>query len=95
MCVVPQVFQFPNLIELCVAHYSNETRFVVTQNSSQIFITTTSEEIIKMLGLHSTNFPEINTVPLSEETLVQKFTSLSPQEQFSFVHSIQKPESLL
>ena len=48
-----------------------------------------------MLGLHSTNFSEKNTVPLLEETLVQNFTSLSPQEQFSFAHGIQKPESLL
>ena len=32
---------------------------------------------------------------MSEETLIQKFTSLSSQEQFSFFHSIQKLEDLL
>ena len=48
-----------------------------------------------MLGLNSTNFLENNIAPLLEETLVQKFTSLSSQEQFSFVHSIQNLEYLL
>ena len=48
-----------------------------------------------MLGLNSTNFQENNVVPLYEETLVQNFTSLSSQEQFSFVHKIQKLEDLL
>ena len=47
-----------------------------------------------MLGLNSTNFPEKNVVPLFEETSIQKVTSLSSQEQFSFDHSIQKPEDL-
>ena len=32
---------------------------------------------------------------LSEETLIKKFTSLSSQKQFSFVHCLQKPEHLL
>lgn len=48
-----------------------------------------------MLGLNSTNFPENNFVPLFEETLVQKFTSLSSQKQLSFVHGIQKTGELL
>ena len=95
MYVIPQYFYFPELIEGFFVHYSNETRDVVTHNFSQIFITITSEEIITMLGLHSTNFLEKNNVPLSEETLVHNFTSLSPQEQFSCVHGIQKQESLL
>ena len=64
-CVVPKVFHFLGLIKWCVTHYSNETRSVVTHNSSQIFITNTSEEIINMLGLHSTNFSKKNIVPLS------------------------------
>jgi hypothetical protein len=68
---------------------------IVIQISSQIFITITTEEITKMLGLNSTNFLENNTAPLSEETLVQKFTSLSSQEQFSFVNNIQRLEHLL
>lgn len=47
-----------------------------------------------MLGLVSTNFTENNTVPLVEETLIQKFANLTPQEQLSLVHSLQKPENL-
>ena len=70
LCVVPQVFHFHELIEWCVSHYSNEIRSIVIQNSSQIFITITPEEIIKMLGLHPTMFPEKNIVPMLEETLV-------------------------
>lgn len=30
LCVVPQVFHFPEIIKWCVSHYSNETRSVVT-----------------------------------------------------------------
>ena len=48
-----------------------------------------------MLGLHSTNFPSQNTITLSEDVLVQKFTSLSPQHQLSFVQGIQGPEYIL
>ena len=48
-----------------------------------------------MLGLHSTNFPSQNTITLSEDVLVQKFTSLSPQHQLSFVQGIQRPEYIL
>lgn len=95
LCIVPQVFHFRELIEWYVVHYSNETKSIVNYKSSQIFITISSKEVIKMLGLHSTSFQEQNTVTLSEETLVQKFTSLSPQDQFTFVHSIQKPKILL
>ena len=48
-----------------------------------------------MLGIDMTNFSENNTFTLTEETLVQKFTNLSPQEHVSFIHSLQKPEHLL
>lgn len=59
---------------------------------SQLFIIVSREEIIKMLGLHTTNFPEQNIVTLTEEILVQKFTSLTPQLQLSFVQGIQRPK---
>ena len=65
------VVHFPELIDWCVAHYLTQTRCVVTQISSQIFITITTEEIINMLGLNSTNFLENNVVPLSKETFFQ------------------------
>jgi len=48
-----------------------------------------------MLGLNCTNFLENNIVPFLEETLFQKFTSLSSQGQFSFFHGIQNPKHLL
>ena len=48
-----------------------------------------------MLGLDSTNFSEKNTFPLTEETLVQKFSNISPQEHISFIHTLQKHENLL
>lgn len=95
LCIFPQVFHFPELIEWCIVHYLNKTRSIVTQKSSQIFITISSKEVIKMLGLYSTSFLEQNTLTLSKETLVQKFTFLSSQDQFTFVHNIQQLESLL
>lgn len=48
-----------------------------------------------MMGLHSTNFPSMNTITLSEDVLVQKFTSLSPQQHISFIQGIQRPEYIL
>ena len=45
-----------------------------------------------MFGLHITTFPEKNVITLSEDILVQKFTSVSPQLQLSFVQSIQRPK---
>ena len=48
---------------------------------------------MKMLGLDFVGFPQQNTVELSEETLIQKFTSLPPQGQLTFVNSIQNPEN--
>ena len=62
---------------------------------SQLFITVSRQEIIKMLGLHTTNFPDQNIVTLTEEIPVQKFTSLTPQVQLSFVQGIQRPEYII
>ena len=47
-----------------------------------------------MFGLDSTNFAQNNTIPLVEETLIQKYANLMPQEKLSFVQSLQKPEHL-
>ena len=55
----------------------------------------TTKENIKMLGLNSTNFLENNIVHLFEEALIKKFTSLSSQEQLSFVSSIKNLKDLL
>ena len=57
LCVVPQVFNFHEIVNWCASHYSIQTQWVVTQVNSQIFITTTAEEILKILGLNMTNFP--------------------------------------
>lgn len=46
-----------------------------------------------MLGLASTNFPQQNTIELSEEILVHKFRSLFHQDQLAFVNDILKPEN--
>ena len=48
-----------------------------------------------MLGLHTTNFPDRNTVTFTEEILVQNFMSLAPQVQLSFFQGIQRPEYIL
>ena len=95
LCIIPQVFHFLDLIDSCVSHYSFQTKSIITQITSQIFITVTVEEIIKMLGLNSTNFSEKNVISLSEEIMIQKFTSLSSQEQLAFFHIIHKPKELL
>lgn len=92
LCIIPQVYYFPELVFWCEEHYSIKSRFVVTVKSSKIFITISPYEVTKMLGLHSTNFPPHHTITLSEDVLVQKFTSLSPQIQLSFVQGIQRHE---
>ena len=45
-----------------------------------------------MLGLHITGFREQNVVTLSEEILVEKFNSATPEVQLSFVQAIQRVE---
>lgn len=85
LCSVPQVYHFPKLVVWCAEHYSIESKSIVTKKSSQIFIIISQEEVTKILHLHSTNFPSHNTITLSEDGILQKFTSLSPQHQLSFV----------
>ena len=70
LCIVPQVYHFPELVVWCTEHYAIDSRSVVTDQLSQIFITISREDIIKMLGLHTTNFPEQNLTSLSKEILV-------------------------
>ena len=77
LCIIPHAFHFPELIDWCVSHYLVQTKYIVTQITSQFFIIVTIEEIVKMLGLNSTNLSKKNVVPLSREILIQKFTSLS------------------
>lgn len=92
MCIVPQVYHFPQLVFWCTEHYASDSKSVITEQLSQIFITISIENVIKMLGLHTTNFSEKNIITLLEEILVHKFTSTSPQVQLSFVQGIQRPE---
>ena len=47
-----------------------------------------------MLGLDTIGFPKRNLITLSEEILVQKFTSATPQVQLPFVHGIQRVECI-
>ena len=94
LCVVPYTFNFPEIIDWCTSHYSIQNQSIISQVNSKILLTVNTKEIQRMLGLDSTNFAENNTVPLVEENLIKKFTNLSPQEQISFVHSLQKPEHL-
>lgn len=91
LCIVPQLYQYPKLVVWCAEHYASDSKLVVTKQLSQIFITISQENVTKMIGLHTANFPEKNIITLSEEILVQKFTSSSPQVQFSFVQGIQRP----
>ena len=88
--IVPQLYHFPELVVWCAEHYANDSKSIVTKQFSQIFITISRENIIKMLGLHIVGFPEKNVITLSEEILVQKFTSATPQIQLDFVQGIQR-----
>ena len=92
LCIVPQVYHCPESVVWCVEHYSIESRSIVTVKSSQIFITISLDEVTKMIFLHSTNFLSQNTITLSKNMFVLKFTSLSPKLQLSFVQGIQRPE---
>ena len=92
--VVPQTFNFPEIIDWYGSHYSIQNQSIISQVNSKILLTINTEEIQRMLDLDLTNFTENNTVPLVEETLIHKLTNLMPQEQISFVHSLQKLEHL-
>ena len=90
LCIVPQVFHFPELVVWCAEHFSHDSNSIVYEQLSQIVINISRESITKMLGLHITGFPNQNVVTLSKEILVQKFTSATPQVQLSFVQAIQR-----
>ena len=94
LCVVAQTFNFPELIDWCASHYSIQNQSIISQVNSKILLTINTEAIQTMLGLDSNNFAENNIVPLVEETLIQIFANLTPQEQLSLVHFLQKPENL-
>ena len=77
LCIVPQVFHFPELVVWCAEKFDPDSRSIVSEQLSQIAINISRESITKMLVLHITRFLEQNVVTLSEEILVQKFTSAS------------------
>lgn len=58
LCIVPQVYHFPELVVWYIELYVNDSKSIVIKQLSQIFITISQENIIKMLGLHKTNFPK-------------------------------------
>ena len=88
LAIVPQMHHYPELVEWCVERYSPENRSILTYETNQIFLTITKEDIIKTLGLQDTNLIERNYATLSEEILVQKFSSYTPSEQLDFVQSL-------
>ena len=95
LAIVPQVLHYPELVEWCTEQYSPENRSILTYETNQIFLTITKEDIIKTLGLQDTNLIERNSATLSEEILVQKFSSYTPSEQLDFVQSLQRPDYVL
>ena len=86
---------YPELVEWCAEQYSSETWSILTYETIQIFLTITKEDIIKTLGLQDTNLIERNFVTLSEDILVQNFSSYTPSEQLDFVQSLQRPDYAL
>lgn len=92
LCVFPQVFHFPELAVWCAQHFSLESKSVVSEKHSQIFLPISKESISKMLGLNGSGFLEQNIITLIEDVLVQKFNSTLPHLQLSFVQSIQRTE---
>lgn len=91
LCIVPQVYHFPEFVVQCTKHYAIDSRPVFTEKLSQLFIIISREDIIKMLSLHTTNFLEQNIVTLFEEI----FTSSTPQVQLSFIQGIQRPKYII
>ena len=77
LCIVPQVFHFPELVVWCADHFSPYSNSIVSEQLSQIVIKISRESITNMLGLHDSWFLEKNVTTLSEEIPVQKFTSAS------------------
>ena len=58
-------------------HFAPNSNYIVYEQLSQILINISRESITKMLELHIIGFPEYIVITLSEEILVQKFTSAS------------------
>ena len=92
LCIVPQVFHFPELVVWSAGHFTPDSNSIISKQLSQIVINISREIITKMLGLHTIRFPNQNIVTLSEEILVQKFTSATPEAQLYFVQAIQRAE---
>ena len=86
------MFHFPELVVYCAEHFSPESKYVVSEQHSQIVLQISKESITKMLGLNGSRFLEQNIITLSEDVLVQKFVSTPPQVQLSFIQSIQRAE---
>ena len=47
LCIVPQVYHFNKLVIWCVEHYTSDSKSIVTEQLSQIFITISRESVIK------------------------------------------------
>ena len=62
LCVVPQVFHFPELIVWCAEHFSLESKSVVSKHS-QIVLQISKESITKMLGLNGSGFSNKTLLP--------------------------------
>ena len=92
LCIIPQVFHFLELVVWCAKHFAPDSNSIVSEQLYQILITISKDNIIKMFGLHIKGFLDQNVVTLSEEILVHKFTSATPQVQLSCVQSIQRPK---
>lgn len=70
LCIVPQVFHFPELVMWCEEHFSPDSNSVVLEQLSQIVLKISRESIAKMLGLHNSGFLEQNVITLLGEVLV-------------------------
>ena len=90
LCIIPQVFHFPQLYIWCAYHFSVESNSVILDQLPQIVIKVFRESVAKMLGLYSSGCLEKNVITFSEEVIVLKFTSTSSQLQLSFIQSIQR-----
>ena len=91
LCIFPQVFHFPELVVGCADNFSTDSNSIVIEQLSQILITISRETIIKMVCLHTTRFSKQNMITVSQEILVQNFTSATPQVQLAFIQGIQRP----
>ena len=58
LCIVPQVFHFPELVVWCAKHFALDCNSIVLEQLSQIVINVSRESIAKMLGFHISGFSE-------------------------------------